>query len=80
MTLKLLLEAEAEEDAKRCYMAQLMWMQTNALYAFGGSAPEIPTYNEMFGKNLRVKQQTAEEIIDNIIAKAEGGGDNSRCI
>lgn len=80
VALKLLLEADAEEEAKRAYMAQLMWLQVNGLYAFGGSSPDIPSYSDMFGRKTRKKQQSAEEIIDIIIAKAEGGGANGRSV
>ena len=80
-TLKLLLDAEMEEEEKRCYTSQLLWMNVNAIYAFGGSSLEIPTYSDLFmDKKKKEPQKSAKMIVDDIIGKLEGGATDGRSV
>lgn len=81
--LGVLLSYETQEEAKRCYMANMAWMTVLAISSFGGSNLEIPSYSDVFGEEKHeTKQKTAEEICDDIIngLMARGGAEDGGSI
>lgn len=69
----------AEEEAKRRYNAELMWiMAQNDFVHYGGKSFRFPRYGEIFSGDKRVEDsRTGEEIIADVRGKllkiAEGG-------
>lgn len=81
--LGVLLANETQEEAKRCYMANMAWMTVLAISSFGGANLEIPSYSDVFGEEKHeTKQKTAEEICDDIIngLMARGGAEDGGSI
>ena len=81
--LGVLLSYETQEEAKRCYRANMAWMTVLAMSSFGGANLEIPSYSDVFGEEKHeTNQKTAEEICDDIIngLMARGGAEDGGSI
>lgn len=73
-----LLADEVEESVFRDYVGQALWHITTIQHLKTDQPNEMPQYVEIMHPNIKVKEQTAEEIKNEILKKLGWDNGNAR--